>query len=101
MYEPKCNDKGVIVREWETGDSECNAYSQEYECGAYIITTLWMQLETEITIAFGIVANAKREENEFTNPQAGRQFLMTGFLHTQDDYIGKEKGRRSLWKVSP
>ncbi len=32
--EPKCNDKGVIVREWETGDSECNAYSEEYECGA-------------------------------------------------------------------
>ena len=30
MSEPKCNDKGVIVREWETGDSECNAYSQEY-----------------------------------------------------------------------
>lgn len=54
MSEPKCNDKGVIVRKWET----------------------------EITIAFGIVANAKREENEFTNPQAGRQFLMTGFLHT-------------------
>jgi hypothetical protein len=39
-------------------------------------------LETEITIAFGIVANAKREESEFMNPQAGRQFLMTGFLHT-------------------
>lgn len=34
MSEPKCNDKGVIVREWEKGDSECNAYSQEYECGA-------------------------------------------------------------------
>ena len=27
-------DKGKVVREWETGDSECNAYSQEYECGA-------------------------------------------------------------------
>ena len=48
----------------------------------YIITTLWMKLETEITIAFGIVANAKREESEFMNLRAGRQFLMTGFLHT-------------------
>lgn len=48
----------------------------------YIITTLWMKLETEITIAFGIAANAKREESEFMNPRAGRQFLMTGFLHT-------------------
>lgn len=34
MNEPKCNDKGKIIREWETGDSECDAYSQEYECGA-------------------------------------------------------------------
>lgn len=27
-----CN-KGKVVKEWLTGDSECNAYSQEYECG--------------------------------------------------------------------
>ena len=26
-------NKGGIVREWETGDSECNAYSVEYGCG--------------------------------------------------------------------
>ena len=25
--------KGKKVREWETGDTECNAYSVEYECG--------------------------------------------------------------------
>ena len=28
-----CN-KGKQIREWETGDAECNAYSVEYECGA-------------------------------------------------------------------
>lgn len=28
-----CN-KGKKIREWETGDTECNAYSEEYECGA-------------------------------------------------------------------
>lgn len=28
-----CN-KGKVVRQWETGDAECNAYSEEYECGA-------------------------------------------------------------------
>ena len=28
-----CN-KGKVIREWETGDAECNAYSYEYECGA-------------------------------------------------------------------
>lgn len=27
-----CN-KGEVVREWETGDTECNAYSVMYECG--------------------------------------------------------------------
>lgn len=27
-----CN-KGKKIREWETGDTECNAYSEEYECG--------------------------------------------------------------------
>lgn len=26
-------DKGKVVKQWETGDSECNAYSEEYECG--------------------------------------------------------------------
>lgn len=26
-------DKGKVVQEWETGDTECDAYSQEYECG--------------------------------------------------------------------
>lgn len=25
--------KGKVVRRWETGDAECNAYSEEYECG--------------------------------------------------------------------
>lgn len=34
MEEPKCNDMGSVIREWETGDPECDAYSQEYECGA-------------------------------------------------------------------
>ena len=27
-----CN-KGKKIKEWETGDTECNAYSVEYECG--------------------------------------------------------------------
>ena len=27
------HNKGSIVREWETGDTECNAYSEEYSCG--------------------------------------------------------------------
>lgn len=32
---PECNrDKGIIVRQWDTGDDECRAYSEEYECGA-------------------------------------------------------------------
>ena len=26
-------DKGSVVNEWLTGDDECNAYSEEYECG--------------------------------------------------------------------
>ena len=26
-------EKGRIISEWETGDSECNAVSYEYECG--------------------------------------------------------------------
>lgn len=25
--------KGKIIREWATGDDECNACSKEYECG--------------------------------------------------------------------
>ena len=27
------HDKGKVIRAWETGDSECNEWSQEYECG--------------------------------------------------------------------
>lgn len=25
--------KGSVIDRWSTGDDECNAYSQEYECG--------------------------------------------------------------------
>lgn len=29
-----CNrNKGKVVDEWSTGDEECNAYSEKYECG--------------------------------------------------------------------
>lgn len=32
---PDCDrDKGTVVRQWDTGDDECRAYSEEYECGA-------------------------------------------------------------------
>ncbi len=32
--EKPCNhDMGNVIAEWMTGDDECNAYSQEYECG--------------------------------------------------------------------
>lgn len=31
---PNCDDKGIVVKQWETGDTECRAYSEEYECGA-------------------------------------------------------------------
>lgn len=32
---PDCDrDKGAVVRQWDTGDDECRAYSEEYECGA-------------------------------------------------------------------
>lgn len=26
-------ETGKVVSRWETGDAECNAYSQRYECG--------------------------------------------------------------------
>ena len=26
-------EKGKVVEMWETGDSECDAYSERYECG--------------------------------------------------------------------
>lgn len=26
-------DKGAVINTWETGDDECDAYSEEYECG--------------------------------------------------------------------
>lgn len=33
----KCEDckheTGEAIRRWYTGDEECNAYSEEYECG--------------------------------------------------------------------
>lgn len=31
---PKCEDMGKIVETWNTGDDECNSYSERYECGA-------------------------------------------------------------------
>lgn len=82
MSEPKCNDKGVIVRKWETGDSECNAYSQEYECGAVYHNNFMDVVGNRDHDCFWNCSKCKREESEFMNPQAGRQFLMTGFLHT-------------------
>ena len=34
MLQKDCRfEKGKVVDSWETGDSECNAYSQRYECG--------------------------------------------------------------------
>jgi hypothetical protein len=34
MKEIPCNlEKGKVVEKWQTGDSECNAYSERYECG--------------------------------------------------------------------
>lgn len=32
MNPEKCN-KGKVVETWETGDQECNAYSERYKCG--------------------------------------------------------------------
>lgn len=26
-------NKGKVIDKWMTGDDECNAYSEEYECG--------------------------------------------------------------------
>ena len=26
-------DKGKVVKRWLTGDDECNAYSEKYQCG--------------------------------------------------------------------
>ena len=34
--EPKCKnefEKGELIEEWETGDTECQAVSYRYECG--------------------------------------------------------------------
>ena len=31
---PNCKDMGKVVNTWSTGDDECNAYSEAYECGA-------------------------------------------------------------------
>ena len=32
--DPQNCDKGKVVETWETGDQECNAYSERYKCGA-------------------------------------------------------------------
>lgn len=33
FHEKDACDKGKVVERWLTGDDECNAYSERYQCG--------------------------------------------------------------------
>ena len=58
-------DKGKVIKQWLTGDDECNAYSEEYECGGVYNNNFMDVVGNRDHDCFWNCVKCKYEENKF------------------------------------